>query len=124
MKKKLSSRQAKALELLLGGLSIRKAAEGSGVSERQLYRWLADPVFSQALKDHQARLVAAVGARLLALCDNALGVFEDVMNQPGAHGQSVASITADRVLNQARAWRDFSDLEERLTALEVKAGLK
>lgn len=124
MSDKLTARQQKTLEYLLAGSTIKAAADKASVSERQVYRWLDQDAFQQALKNAQNTRLDQVNNRLLILAVKALDTLADVLSDPAMPGQAVASITADRILSQALKWRDLADVEERLTALEQKAGIK
>ena len=46
----ITARQEKAITALLNEPTIAKAAEASGVGERTLYRWLAEPAFSRVFR--------------------------------------------------------------------------
>lgn len=123
MDSKLTSRQQKALASLLEGSTLVKAADQASVSVRQLYRWMDKDVFRQALNDAQKVRLDTINARLLELSTKALDTLEDVLSDPGRQGQAVASITAERLLTLALKWRDQTDLEEQMAALEKKVGL-
>lgn len=114
----LNNRQQKALASLLEGHTIRRAADQASVSVRQLYRWLDQDAFTQALKDHQQARLDTVNARLLALSSKALDTLEDVLDRPGVKGQNVARLAADTILGHALRWREMTDLERRLSAVE------
>lgn len=115
---KLTPRQVKALGLLLEGMTVRQTADLANVSERQIYRWLRQADFKGALHEQQNAMLLTTSAKLLVLAEQATRSLEDILQDPGAKGQGVASLTADRILSQTLKWRDWASIEERVTALE------
>jgi AcrR family transcriptional regulator len=69
---------------LSSGVSVAKAAEQAGVSQRTVYRRLEDPAFRQKVEESRTRLVDAVIGRLAALG----GVSVDQLGKLVASGES------------------------------------
>jgi hypothetical protein len=57
------------VQALAGGLSVPKAAQGAGLSERTAYRRLQDPAFRGRVDQARCDVVAGVVGRLSALGD-------------------------------------------------------
>lgn len=118
--KTITPQQQKVIGLILEGKKIRQASDLAGVSTRQIYRWLDQDAFRQALKDQQQGMIDQVNSRLLALAVKALDTLEETLKDPGAYGQNVARLAADTILTQALKWRDLISIEDRLAALEER----
>lgn len=66
--KRLDSRHYQAMELLLSGQYTNKeVAQAVGISERQFYRWMEDPLF---IKGYNNMVVAYGKGRLAAVMDS------------------------------------------------------
>jgi len=117
----LKPNQRKAIEQLLMHGEIQTAAVAAGVSRDSIHRWLKEPVFVAALREAE-RLAIGTAARSLArLATKATTVLETAMDDHTAP-MSTRIRAADTVLTRLIQLREFSDLEERLTALEDRTG--
>jgi hypothetical protein len=117
----LKPNQRKAIEQLLIHGEIQTAAVAAGVSRDSIHRWLKEPVFVAALREAE-RLAIGTAARSLArLATKATGILETAMDDHTAP-PSTRIRAADLVLTRLIQLREFTDLEERLTALEENAG--
>ncbi len=116
---KLSPKQRRAVESLLAMGNISAAAEAAGVSRETLYRWLARPDFSAALKDAEAAAVESLSRALVGLGDKATRVLGDVMdNTSGSDGAKLRA--ADIVLSNLLKLRELVELEKRIEELEKR----
>lgn len=118
--KKLTPKQEQAVRALLTSKAVGEAAGAVGVSERTLYRWLADPAFRAALSVAEGDLLDAATRRLLTLQDNAIGAFEDVLTGGPDVTDTARLRAAQAVLDYLLKLRELRSVEERLTALEAK----
>ncbi len=114
----LSAQQRAAVVALLSEPTIAKAAETSGVSERTLYRWLAEPVFAREFR--KARRDAFTHA--VSLCQrysagavNALAKI--AMDTSAPHASRVSAAT--NILKFGRESMELDDLAARVDALEA-----
>ena len=115
----LKPKQRAAIEALLRSKTNIEAAQIAGISERQLYTWLKNPIFRSELM--AAETAARGGAQrwITVKTTAALEVISAVMLDQTA---------SDAVrLSAAKAWldyffksRDETDLERRITILEEK----
>ena len=117
----LTVRQRRALTALLGAPTMAAAAKSAGVSERTIYRYLADPAFQAALREAQGRTLRMATARLTALLVKSLDVLGQA-TEPG-HGQGQLRLrAAQTVVRHYAAMLEAQDLEERITRLEKRGG--
>ena len=113
-----SPKQSLAIAALVKGATLRDAAKAAGVSERQVNRWMHRPSFSSALRSSESEIVQAAGRRLIGLADAAMDALEDVLKNPQERGANVKRLAAVSVIELAIKVREYSELEERLAALE------
>lgn len=120
-RKNLTVKQKAAIEGLLRGETIFHAAGLAGVSERQLYRWLDEPLFQETLT---ASGEQAIGAAVRALSDaatTAVVVLRTVaVSETNAAGVRVRA--ADSILSHVIRLKEIADLEQRVRALERRRG--
>jgi len=113
----LSEKQVRAVIVLMESKDVRSAAIQAGISERTLFRWLADDGFRSAMKEAEQEAIAQVVRRLSSLCALALDTLKATMQSKGASA-SVKVRAADVVLSKVLTFKELKDFDERLTALE------
>lgn len=101
---------------LAHGATQAEAGAAAGVSERTVRRRLADPGFADLVRAERAALVARTSARLTALTSQAVDALAGLLNPAVADG--VRLRTALGVLDSCRTWRDATEVEQRLRAVE------
>ena len=102
---------------LAEGASVPEAAERGGLSERTVYRRLEDVEFRRAVSEVRSRVFDAAVGRLAALAARAVSTLERLM----LHGEpSVALRAAKTILEIGPRLRAFTELEERVAALEAE----
>jgi len=119
-KKRLTTRQKKGIEALLEAPTVTKASQTSGISRRQLYRWLDLPQFRAELNRRQGEAVGAVTRRLTFLASEAVEALIDVNRHPSQKGATNKRLSSVSILEHALKYRDANEIDERLTALERK----
>lgn len=113
-----TGKKLKALEALLQGMTVPEVATVAEVSTRQVYRWLEDSDFSNALIDEQEAVLQRAGVRLAGLVDAALSGLADVLDRPDQRGANVKRLAARDVLELCLKWREQTEFAARLNALE------
>ena len=116
MTDKVTPKQARGIAALLTEPTITGAAKAAGVAPKTIYKWLKLPHFRDALQDAQGREINAAAARLAGGLGVALEELERLVT--GADSESVKHSAINSWLNHALRLREFSDLEERVRALE------
>jgi len=116
---RLSRKQTRAVAALLSTQTIAQAAEQCKVSERTLYRWLAECAFQQALKAAHLAVLDNVVRRLLAGSAQALDTLFELLQ---AESESVRLRAAVALLEQLAKLKTLEELEQRVSALEQKYG--
>lgn len=115
--KNLTTRQRKAITALLTSANVAQAAKKAGVSERSIYRYLAEESFKQALLDAESEAIYQATRRLVGLQGLAIETLEEVLRDK-AEKSSVRLKAATNVLDYLLKLRELRNVEERLAALE------
>ena len=117
----VSLKKERAIAALLVSRRIADAAKSAGISERQLYRWLDDPDFQDALAGAQRDAVQSTLRVLAELTGAAVKTLASVMSNtktpPGVRVRA-----AEVVLSRFESLRDSVDYDARLA--EVERALK
>jgi len=117
----LSTRQQRALELLLAGQTITEAARAVGINRSTLTRWLASPHVRQALGEQRQRRMDEIHHRLAALTDRALDSLGAVLEGEAPPGAKVrAALGVIDVLLKVREQTELVDRIERLERIVVE----
>lgn len=114
----LSGNRRRALAALLASKNVRAAAAACNLSERTLWRYLAEDAFLSALQAEQAALYSAAGVRLANGLQAALDGLESLMTS--AQSEAVRRQAVTDWLDRALKLRELLELEARITALEEK----
>lgn len=115
-KEKLSRRQLHALPFLISNPNVEMAAKQSGISAKQIFDWLNQPVFRQELENRKNDAVNQAVDRLKATaskaCDTLIGLLDH------AESESVKHRVAVDMLNMTLKYMEFKEVEQRIRKLE------
>jgi hypothetical protein len=101
------------------GATVAQAAQKAGLSERTVYRRLAQPAFREHLEHLRAELVQRTASLLTGAGVGSVKTLVDLqqdVSMPGA----VRRRAARDVLEMGLRFRETTALEQRLTALEER----
>lgn len=113
-----NTKKAQVVTYLLTGDTVSSAAQKTGVSERQVYRWLDTPEFMNEIRGQERLVLNACAWRLVSMTKGALDALEDVMTRPAQAGAANKRLSACAVLELALKFMDTLTFEERLERLE------
>ena len=117
MADELNRNQVRAIDALLASPSVAAAARACGLSERTVWRYLADPEFKAELRRRQDQAIAATSAALAGLSGRAVEALRDLLADSEC-SQSVKARVALGVLSARREATELDDLSERVAELE------
>lgn len=112
----LNSAQRRTIRALLSQTSIAAAATVAGISERTIYRWLADGVFRQALTEAESQAIDTAARRLVVLAEKALDRIESLVDNADKDETKLRAATA--ILENMLRLTELRSIEQRLSALE------
>lgn len=115
---KLNEKQKRAIAAMLSAGTVSEACKIADVPRRTLYRWMENPTFAQALKAAEAETIKGASRRLSWVANKAAARVECLMDDSTAP-PSVQLRAAQIALESAIRWREATDIEERLAALEA-----
>jgi hypothetical protein len=105
------------LRALACGATVETAAHKAGVTERTVYRRLADPAFQAELKKASLEMLQRTAALLsganIGCVKTLVDLHQDVAVQPGVRRRAARDI-----LELSLKFRDRAELEPRLAAVE------
>jgi hypothetical protein len=119
--KKLTLRQAKALEAIMSERSIQAAAQKAGVERKTLYRWMAEESFASALREMRNQTFDRTMNSLADAAELAVEVLREILADKEAARKDGASIqirAASKALDSMLRSRDLIEIEQRLKKLE------
>jgi hypothetical protein len=101
--------------LACGG-TVESAAQHAGISERSVYRRLADPAFQQKLRDFQTELVKRTSGLLTATALEAVKTLHALLDRNVSGSTRLGA--ARTVLEMGLKLREVVDIETRLQTIE------
>lgn len=116
----LSPRQESAIAAILAHGVLTRAAEATGVSLRQLHRWLEIPAFQAELRKQQDELRSGTVRRLQVCMLGAVDVLANVMVDTSQNA-GVRISAAAKLLDAALKAAELHDLAQRVAELEALA---
>ncbi len=105
------------LNALAGGAIVEAAAGQVGMSERTVYRRLADPGFRRRLEELRAEMARRTASSLTAAGPKAVEVLLELLDSPS---EATRLGAARLILQLGPKLREASDLEARLAAIEAR----
>jgi hypothetical protein len=116
----LSRKQQKALSALVSQPTLTLAAAQASITERTLYRWLAEEgAFRAEYRRLQRELVSNATYQLAKASNNAVNCLISVMNDGDAPPAARVS-AAKLILEMAYRGIEMDDLGARITSLEER----
>jgi hypothetical protein len=117
MATKLPKKIEEKLVLTLScGATADNAARQCGVSPRTVYRRMDDPIFCQRLRTARADMLLRIAGALAAATSEAMRTLLELMKPTVAAASRLGA--ARTILESAMKLREFTELEERIAALE------
>jgi hypothetical protein len=113
---RLGNKKRRALRALLAEPTIARAAKAASISERTLYRYMAEADFRAALRSAQGDMLGAAALRLSGLLQKALDVI-GLDFEPAVDGR-IRLTAAGLVLRHVAGLLEYMSLESRVSALE------
>jgi len=105
------------IPVLVTGKSVREASQETGLSERSIYRRLADPLFRKQLSVARTALVDRALGKLSDACSEAAATLHALLT---AQGENVRLGAAKAILEITPKVREWIELENRVTVLEQR----
>lgn len=114
---KLTAKQEQALTALLSTLTVKQAAQKSGLSEATLWRMLREPVFAQAYAEARRKAMEQTLTVLQQSCAGAVGCLLSIVQDTDAPA-SVRVSASRSILEYSFKATEQMDMEARLQSIE------
>ncbi len=105
-----------AIEALLTGDTLGRAAEKAGVHRNTITDWLREPDFMAELQAAEGEALGVLSRSLVSLAEKATKTLEEVLDGGETDGARLRA--ADIVLGRLLQVRELVDLEKRIEELE------
>lgn len=115
-REKLTRRQLHVLPYLLSCPTVELAAKQSGVSAKQIFQWLNQPLFRGDLESRKNEAVNEAVDRLKLTASKACDTLIYLLDN--AQSDSIKHRVAVDMLNMTLKFMEFRDVEQRLRKLE------
>ena len=115
-KQTLTRRQLHVLPFLIVNPTVDVASKESGVSAKQIFEWLNQPLFRSELERRKNEAVNDAVDRLKATASKATDTLVYLLDN--AQSDSVKHRVAVDLLNMTLRFMEFKDMETRLRKLE------
>ncbi len=115
-KSSLTRRRLHALPFLISNPSVELAAKHSGISAKQIFDWLNQPIFRQELENRKNDGVNQAVDRLKLTASKACDTLINLLDN--AQSDSIKHRVAVDMLNMTLRFMEFKDVEQRLRKLE------
>ena len=112
----LTRRQLHVLPFLMSNPTVDVAAKLSGVSAKQIFDWLNQPIFRQELENRKNDGVNQAVDRLKLTASKACDTLINLLDN--AQSDSIKHRVAVDMLNMTLKFMEFRDVEQRLRKLE------
>ena len=117
-KKKITTRQKKAIAALISCKNNQEAAKAVGVGYRTITRWLTDDLFLAELRKAEAAIISGAVRSMIDDLPRNSEVMREIREKQRT--PEYVKLRAAQLIDQSlRKWREIQDIEERLTALEA-----
>jgi hypothetical protein len=113
-----NKRDDELVKALACGATVESAARKLGLSERTVYRRLADPQFKRRIKQEGAEILQRCNGMLVAGTPGAIKTL--VILQGDTFPPAVRHAAAKALLSSSLKFRETIDIEERVAVLEER----
>ena len=115
MNQDLNNRQLKALPALIASPTIKEGCKKAGVSVKQYYEWLKNPIFRERLEQEQKGICEKT---LSSLEESITAAFQTLRTLLQSKNENVQVRSADSLLNFGLRLKELQQIENRLNAIE------
>jgi len=114
---KLTTKQAKAIPILLAAKSYEKGCKAARISKTCFYGWMQDEAFAAEFERQRNEIVEAAFGMIAQNVEKAVSSLVGLLN---SKDERVKRLTANDVIGHFLKRRELVDLEERLQRIEER----
>lgn len=113
--KALTTRQRKAIPIILASKTITEGVEKAGIKRETFYKWNRTPEFKEAFREQRQEMIDLALHELKVSTSEAVGVLRALLS---AEGESIRLRTAQAILDNILKSVEIENIEHRLDVLE------
>ena len=114
-KAKLTTKQVKAIPILLAARSYEEGCKSAGVSKTTLYAWLQDEGFAAEFDRQRSEIVEAAFGMIAQNIEKAVTTLVGLLD---TKDERVKRLTANDIIGHFLKHKELRDLEERIERIE------
>lgn len=114
---KLTTKQAKAIPVLLAARSYEKGCKAAGISKATFYGWMQDEVFAAEFDRQRNEIVEAAFGLIAQNTEKAVSALVGLLD---SKDQRLKRLAAKDVIGHFLKRRELEDLEERIQRIEER----
>lgn len=115
--RKLTDKQLAAIPKIIEGKTITDGVKRAGISKVTIYEWLKEPEFKAELQRQRADIIDCALFELKASAGEASKVLRNLLDSENEHIRLKAATT---IIDSVTKFKEYEEIEHRLTALEEK----
>jgi predicted DNA-binding transcriptional regulator AlpA len=112
---KLTTKQAKAIPVLLAAKSYDQGCEAAGISRTCLYEWMQNETFRGEFERQRSELGETAFGMITQNIERAVQTLVGLLD---SRDERVKRLTANDIVNHFLRHKELRELEERLQAIE------
>jgi len=114
-KKALSTRQQRAIPIILASKTITAGVKKAGIKRETFYKWIREPAFKAAFTEQRQEIIELALHELKTSASEAVSVLRELLK---AEGESVRLRTAQTILDNVLKSIELENIEKRVEELE------
>jgi hypothetical protein len=112
---KLTTKQAKAIPILLSARSYEQGCRAARISKTTFYTWMQDEGFAAEFEKQRNEIVEAAFGMIAANIEKAVSTLVGLLD---TKDDRIKRLTANDIINHFLKRRELADLEERIERIE------
>ena len=114
-KKKLTTKQVKAIPILLSAKSYEQGCKKAKISKTTFYTWMQDEDFAEEFDRQRSEIVEAAFGMIAANIEKAVSTLVGLLD---TKDERVKRLTANDIIGHFLKHKELKDLEERIERIE------
>ena len=116
-KAKLTTKQAKAIPIVLAAKNYEEGCKSAQVSKTTFYSWLQDETFATEFDQQRNEIVEAAFGMIAQNIDKAVSTLVGLLD---TGDDRVKRLTANDIIGHFLKHKELKDLEERIEGIEER----
>jgi hypothetical protein len=114
---KLTTKQTKAIPVLIAASSYEKGCKNARISKTTFYNWMQDETFATEFDRQRSEIVEAAFGMIAQNIEKAVSTLVGLLD---TGDDRVKRLTANDIINHFLKHKELKDLEERIQQIEQR----